>query len=49
MTAMAQQEAAGDYEMRESDMEENDPETPAKNGRLGTTRGETPNHGFLAL
>ncbi|XP_075823829.1 collagen alpha-4(VI) chain-like [Microtus pennsylvanicus] len=49
MTAVAQQEAVGDYEMRESDMEENDPETPAKKRRLGTAHGETPNHGFLAL
>ncbi|CAO2633740.1 Collagen alpha-4(VI) chain, partial [Lemmus lemmus] len=49
MTSVAQQEAVGDYEMRESDMEENDPETPAKKRRLGTARGETPNHGFLAL
>lgn len=49
MTSIAQQEAVGNYEMHKSDTEENGQETPAKERRLGTAYGETPNLGFLAL
>lgn len=49
MTSVAPQEAVGNYEMQELDTEESDQETPAKNRRLGTARGETLHHGFLPL